>query len=173
MSEPNILHTASGAAALAGPVELGWERTAPFPHVVTANGCEACGIHYGPQYDACPLCAAQAMLLDASAAQREAVELLALATAFLVNREAEPMLWITVTRREQEHAPPRWSVDGAGRQVLTLQGEWIYEPMPSSQTPEFYARTRWDSCDEALAAARTAAERLEARWNAQTGGLKR
>lgn len=48
----------------------------------------------------------------------------------------------------------KWAV-AAGRSVLNLLGEWEWEPMPSSRTDEFKARTRF-SFEEAVTLAKTA-----------------
>ena len=42
-----------------------------------------------------------------------------------------------------------WAVIKRGRLVLNHDGEWEYEPQPSSRTEEFLKRCRWDR-DEAI-----------------------
>lgn len=55
-------------------------------------------------------------------------------------------------RRQAEEAfPSAWAVVLNGSWVLNRAGEWEDEPMPSSRTPEFLARTRWASPADALA----------------------
>lgn len=55
-------------------------------------------------------------------------------------------------RRHGEDAfPSAWAVVLNGSWVLNREGQWEDEPSPSSRTPEFLARTRWGSPDEALA----------------------
>lgn len=40
-----------------------------------------------------------------------------------------------------------WAVTSGGRSVLNSDGEWEFEPMPSSRTDEFIARTRFSFSD--------------------------
>lgn len=45
----------------------------------------------------------------------------------------------------------RWSInDKTCDSVLTRDGDWEYEPIPSSRDDEFYARCRFDSFNEAV-----------------------
>ncbi len=41
----------------------------------------------------------------------------------------------------------------SGRYCLSKRGEMVYEPLPSSRTKAFYKRCRFDSFDDAVAAA--------------------
>jgi hypothetical protein len=66
---------------------------------------------------------------------------------------------ITVQRARQISGPPLWAVRYRG-QVLNQQGEWEWEPMPSSRTDEFLARCRFISAELAIAAAWAAKEKL-------------
>jgi len=38
----------------------------------------------------------------------------------------------------------RWAVRRMGRAVLNVDGQWEHEPLPSSRSDEFLARTRFD-----------------------------
>lgn len=59
----------------------------------------------------------------------------------------------------EKRADDKWAVVDNG--VLNKDLQWEYEPMPSSRTDEFIARTRFDSIDEALRAALKAGIVLE------------
>lgn len=52
----------------------------------------------------------------------------------------------------------KWAVR-RNSSCLAKDGEWEYEPIPSSRDDEFYARCRFDSLDEALAAVESANEK--------------
>lgn len=84
----------------------------------------------------------------------------AVATTYLVNRGAQPHDWVTVELTcfagEGPHKPPTdtWAVRQRGW-TLNRDGEWEYEPQPSSRDAEFYARCRY-TLDEALERAREA-----------------
>lgn len=45
----------------------------------------------------------------------------------------------------------RWAVRKTGS-CLAKDGEWEYEPIPSSRDDEFYKRCRFDSLEDAIAA---------------------
>jgi len=47
--------------------------------------------------------------------------------------------------------PVRWVIIDRFRTVLTKQGNWEWEPSPSSCDDAYVARTRWDSPEAALA----------------------
>lgn len=47
--------------------------------------------------------------------------------------------------------PSSWAVR-RNSSCLNKDGEWEYEPMPSSRDSDFYARCRWPSPEEAYAA---------------------
>jgi hypothetical protein len=47
-----------------------------------------------------------------------------------------------------KNRPTRWAIRESGS-VLAKDGEWEFEPNPSSRTPEFLERTRWGSLEEA------------------------
>jgi hypothetical protein len=42
----------------------------------------------------------------------------------------------------EERSDAKWAVVDGGM-VLNADGEWVFEPQPSSRTPEFLARTRF------------------------------
>lgn len=83
------------------------------------------------------------------------------ATTFLVNPGAESHEWITVELTcfagEGPHRPAgdTWAVRQRGY-CLDVDGDWVYEPIPSSRDEGFLARTRWPR-DEAIARARVVA----------------
>lgn len=62
---------------------------------------------------------------------------------------------VLIQRSRQIEGPALWAVRFNGS-VLNKQGEWEWEPMPSSRDDEFLARCRWDSAEEAIAAAKVA-----------------
>lgn len=48
----------------------------------------------------------------------------------------------------------RWAIrhgEGAGSDVFTRDGEWEWEPQPSSRDDAFFARCRFATADEGLA----------------------
>ena len=51
-----------------------------------------------------------------------------------------------------EGRPIKWAVREGGN-VLAKDGTWELEMQPSSRDADFLTRTRWDSADEAAAAA--------------------
>jgi hypothetical protein len=63
------------------------------------------------------------------------------------------------TRRGIQHlevakrAADAWAIIGDGH-CLAHDGEWEYEPLPSSRTEEFFERCRWSSAAEAIAFAK-------------------
>ena len=59
---------------------------------------------------------------------------------------------IKIQRMRQIEGPALWKVARNG-DCLNKSGEWEYEPMPSSRDDEFLARCRFDSPEEAIAAA--------------------
>lgn len=46
----------------------------------------------------------------------------------------------------------RWAVRHVGM-CLNKKGKWIHEPLPSSRTEKWLKQVRWDSAEEAIAAA--------------------
>ena len=78
---------------------------------------------------------------------RELRELVGLATEF------EPIEDVKISLRSAVDGRRRWAVV-IHNSVLAKDGELEYEPLPSSRTEEFIKRTRYDSIQEALAAAR-------------------
>jgi len=59
---------------------------------------------------------------------------------------------IKIQRMRQIEGPALWKVARNG-DCLNKSGEWEYEPMPSSRDDEFLARCRFDTAEEAIAAA--------------------
>ena len=57
----------------------------------------------------------------------------------------------TLDRVAQYNGPDRWAIR-RGACCLNHDGNWEYEPLPSSRTDEFFARCRFATADEALAA---------------------
>jgi len=85
-------------------------------------------------------------------------ELLAIASAFDIRA---PSLQKTIGMVRVASIYPRdgsrqWIIQNRGGDVLNRDGEWEYQPMPSSRTDEFLARTRWSDARAAIAFARTA-----------------
>lgn len=74
--------------------------------------------------------------------------------------EGEPRLRgmgdIRVCRCKQVGGGVKWAVRGVLGDCLNRDGEWEDEPLPSSRSDDFLARCRFDSAEEALAAARRA-----------------
>lgn len=58
---------------------------------------------------------------------------------------------IHIERAKQIEGPPKWAVRRMG-ECLNKQGDWEYEPMPSSRDDEFLARCRFDTPEQAFAA---------------------
>ena len=59
---------------------------------------------------------------------------------------------VRIERARQASGPDLWAVRYCG-DVLNKQGEWEWEPMPSGRDEDFLARARFDSAEEAIAAA--------------------
>ena len=60
------------------------------------------------------------------------------------------------------HKVRMWAIKAGDDEVLGKDGEWELQPMPSSRTPEFFERTRWDNFEEALAFAQAYVAKEEA-----------
>src|SRR5690606_19883168 len=58
---------------------------------------------------------------------------------------------VILCRRRQQQGNDKWAIYNRGS-VLSKDGTWEYEPLPSSRDDEFLARCRFDSPQEALAA---------------------
>jgi hypothetical protein len=58
---------------------------------------------------------------------------------------------VRIARAKQMDGGVKWAVRRMG-ECLNKQGEWEYEPMPSSRDDEFLSRCRFDSVEEAFAA---------------------
>ncbi len=63
---------------------------------------------------------------------------------------------ICVERVKQRAGSDKWAVRRLGGEVLNKQGEWEYEPMPSSRDDAFIERCRFDTALSAIDAARAA-----------------
>lgn len=57
---------------------------------------------------------------------------------------------ITLRRMPQRKGADKWAIYNRGA-VLSKDGDWEYEPTPSSRTDEYLQRCRFDSMQEALA----------------------
>lgn len=62
---------------------------------------------------------------------------------FHVGPDPDDFVWVELRNRKEM----KWAVSN-GSGVYNRLGEWEYEPMPSSRTDEFFARTRY-SLEEA------------------------
>lgn len=62
---------------------------------------------------------------------------------------------ITVQRARQVDGPDLWKVKRGDSHCLSKDGEWEYEPLPSSRDDGFLARCRYATVDEAIDAALT------------------
>lgn len=60
---------------------------------------------------------------------------------------------ITVQRAIQVDGPDLWKVKRGDAHCLNRDGEWEYEPLPSSRDDDFLARCRYATADEAIDAA--------------------
>lgn len=92
--------------------------------------------------------------------QRENAELRAkmeAASEFLVAGQPDRLNAVYVRKCFGYKLPkqPMWKVT-RGPCVLAKDGEWEYEPQPSSRDDEFYARCRYDTYDDAANAAMAA-----------------
>lgn len=108
----------------------------------------------GDAFDTCAYCGLSEWIHHY---KRDVTALLAALDAcheFVVNESDAPHEWILV-RKCVGHRLPKpvmWKVERRGF-VLAKDGEWEYEPNPSSRDDEFYARCRFDTFEEAWKAA--------------------
>lgn len=58
---------------------------------------------------------------------------------------------VMISRRKSKDEKPRWAVTQHGN-CLNRNGEWEWEPNPSSRDIDFLSRCRFDSIDEAMLA---------------------
>lgn len=58
---------------------------------------------------------------------------------------------ICIRAAPQADGTIKWKVVNIGGSVLNTDGQWEYEPMPSSRTAEYLARCRYASAELALA----------------------
>jgi hypothetical protein len=80
-------------------------------------------------------------------------EMLACATQFtLIRRPSSPdsLYELIVAARIMRNDVVMWAIV-SGAAVLNHDNEWEREPLPSSRSDEFIARTRWPSAREAIA----------------------
>lgn len=68
---------------------------------------------------------------------------------------------VYVEERLQRDGSQLWVITRGGA-VLSRLGDWEYEPIPSSRSDEFIARTRWPDLEIAAAAATAALARESA-----------
>lgn len=66
---------------------------------------------------------------------------------------------IMIERARPAVGPDRWAVR-CTCDCLGKDGEWRYEPLPSSRDDAFLAMTRFSSLEEAFAAARAVARKM-------------
>lgn len=59
--------------------------------------------------------------------------------------------YTTIERRSAMDKPEKWAVCNLG-DVLNKNGQWEYEPQPSSRSDEFIECTRFDTVEEAYEA---------------------
>lgn len=84
-------------------------------------------------------------------------ELIATSYQFRAEFERRETMPVTFNRmRSPFYAGEKWSVR-RGASCLTKNGEWIYEPIPSSRGADFYSLCRFDSLAEAVGATRDSA----------------
>lgn len=92
------------------------------------------------------------LIAMATAELRAARELLACATEFEISER------VTVAQRKGIDAV-RWAVYRDRSFCLAKDGEWEYEPLPSSRDDAFIERCRFGTLAEAIAAMRAAVEK--------------
>lgn len=76
-------------------------------------------------------------------------ELLRMATAFEVKLGEHEYFPVMVEACHQREGSDLWAIRQRGF-CLNKQGEWEYEPLPSSRDEAFFARCRWADRDEAI-----------------------
>ena len=57
---------------------------------------------------------------------------------------------VVLQRRHQIDGPDRWAIVDRGC-ILDKDGDWVFEPSPSSCTDEYLEQTRFATPDEAIA----------------------
>jgi hypothetical protein len=92
---------------------------------------------------------------DASAIRIAELEaLLAKATGFLFEvPQGSRMRHVEIRIRIRPGNPESWAVVGEGSSVLSRDGDWEYESLPSNRTDEFLQRCRYGSYAEAFSVA--------------------
>lgn len=58
---------------------------------------------------------------------------------------------IVLKRQPQRSGPDKWAINDGGS-CLSREGEWEWEPLPSSRDDDFISRCRFDTPEEALGA---------------------
>ena len=66
-------------------------------------------------------------------------------------RESNGSTLVTLERARRREHPDRWAVRKFGS-ALNRDGEFEFEPMPSSRDDAFFARCRFDTVEQALSA---------------------
>ena len=85
-------------------------------------------------------------------------ELVAMKYQFRADFEAHVDDAITFDRMNSpSYTGEKWAVRKNGV-CLTNDGKWEYEPMPSNRDAAFYARCRFDSLEQAMAAVKSSAK---------------
>ena len=81
-------------------------------------------------------------------------EMLACATEFTLiaydPRRSQPLGYIR-NLQVAARRPNGWAIIDGTNYVLNRDGEWEYEPMPSSRDDDFFTRCRWPTAREAVA----------------------
>lgn len=67
----------------------------------------------------------------------------------IVEGESDYYDEITLCCVKSKEKGKRWVIRN-GRSCLNKEGEWVYEPMPSSRTNEFIESTRFDTLEAGL-----------------------
>lgn len=67
---------------------------------------------------------------------------------------------VLVVRTQQMDGSYLWKVTDGSMECLNKAGEWEYEPLPSSRDDEFMARCRFNTAENAIAAARAAIAKI-------------
>jgi hypothetical protein len=81
-----------------------------------------------------------------------------LPTSWLVGRIDHD--YITIDKKRQEDGSWKFAVYQGDRRVLSKEGEWAYESMPSNRPDDWYETHRFATFEEAAALAKPAAEAI-------------
>ncbi len=85
---------------------------------------------------------------DPRLSQAEAMLAKATAFAFEVPKTSR-ISHVEIRRTTKPGDPQSWSISN-GSSVLSMEGDWEYEPSPSNRDEEFLARCRYPSCEAAF-----------------------